>query len=259
LLIAVWLLLQDLLLQTKRDARRRLFGGLMAIGAVFQMLLPTKLSTGSTFDLHTLFVGLAGFLGGPIAAAIAGTTAFAFQVVFDGGLKPTGVLDIVLALSVGLAAHRFVGRRTPSSLEILAYSLSVGAVPLLSSLPLPLGHTDVGLWLNWLLILMLCVLSNFAAVSSIARTRRRIEERKLLLAFLKQAPDYTYVKDRASRFVAVNDAVAKINDRTVAEMRGLTDFELTSSARAKGLFEAEQEAMASGHDILNVEELVFGN
>ena len=85
------------------------------------MLLPTELSMGSTFDLHTLFVGLAAFLGGPIAAAIAGTTAFAFQVVLDGGLKLTGVLGmgIVLALSVGLAAHIFVGRRTPSSLQIL--------------------------------------------------------------------------------------------------------------------------------------------
>ena len=120
LLIAVWLLLQDLLLQTKRDAWRRLFGGLMAIGANSQMLLPTELSMGSTFDLHTLFVGLAAFLGGPIAAAIAGTTAFAFQVVLDGGLKLTGVLGIVLALSVGLAAHILVGRRTPSSLQILA-------------------------------------------------------------------------------------------------------------------------------------------
>jgi diguanylate cyclase (GGDEF)-like protein/PAS domain S-box-containing protein len=257
-LIALWLLLQDMLLQTRRDARRLLFGGLMAIGAVTQMLLPTELSMGSSFDLHTLFVGLAAFLGGPMAAAIAGTTAFATQVVLDGGLKLTGVLDIVLALSVGMVAHTIVGRRTPSTLQVLAYSVAVGAAPLLGSLRLPLGETDGGLGLNWLLILLLSVMSNFVAVSSIARTRRRIEERKLLLAFLKQAPDYTYVKDRTSRFVAVNDAVAKINSRTAAEMRGLTDFDLTSPDRAKVLFDAEQEAMASGQDILNVEEHVFG-
>lgn len=255
-LIAVWLLLQDLLLQIKRDVRRRLFGGIMAIGAISQMLLPTELTPGSAFDLHVLFVGLAGFLGGPISAAIAGTTAFALQVVLDGGLNLTGDLGVVLALSVGLAGHMFVGRRTPSSLEILAYSAALGAVALLTSLRLPLEQTDIGLWLSLLLILILSVLSNFAAVYSIARTRQRIEERKLLLAFLEQAPDYTYVKDRASRFVAVNDAVAKINSRTAAEMRGLTDFDLTSPDRAKSLFDAEQEAMASGQDLINVDELV---
>ena len=87
-----------------------------------------------------------------------------------------------------------------------------------------------------MLVLGFC--ATFIAASSIAQTRRTVEERKLLLGALKQAPDYLFVKDRESHFVAVNEAVATLNGKASADdMRGLTDFDIASAARAQRLFD----------------------
>jgi diguanylate cyclase (GGDEF)-like protein/PAS domain S-box-containing protein len=80
-------------------------------------------------------------------------------------------------------------------------------------------------------------------------------ERDLLRATVNQAPDFQYVKDPRSRFVAVNRTVAAFNGfASPAEMVGKTDFDITTAERAHELFAAEQQIMRSGQPLLDFEE-----
>ncbi|MDR3473127.1 MAG: diguanylate cyclase [Devosia sp.] len=84
-------------------------------------------------------------------------------------------------------------------------------------------------------------------------------ERLLLRSSFAQAPDFQYVKDTAGRFVAVNQRVARFHGfEEPAEMIGLTDFDIDSSAHARVLFEAEQQLMRDGTLITDLEEHYVG-
>jgi diguanylate cyclase (GGDEF)-like protein/PAS domain S-box-containing protein len=91
------------------------------------------------------------------------------------------------------------------------------------------------------------------------KTRQLSAERDLLAAALVEAPDYFYVKDRDSRFVAVNMATARFNGfGGPKDMLGLTDFNLTEESRARRIFEQEQQILHTGTPILEQEELLAG-
>ncbi len=79
-------------------------------------------------------------------------------------------------------------------------------------------------------------------------------ESKLLNAFINQLPDCVFIKDRQSRFLAANDAVAQRNGlQRGAELIGKTDFDLYPADVAQGLFDIEQAIMASGEPQANKE------
>ena len=85
------------------------------------------------------------------------------------------------------------------------------------------------------------------------------EERALLLAMLNQVPDYLFVKDRDSRFLMANKAVA--NDLGVErgeDLVGLTDFDMQPDPEvAKKFVEDDRQVMASGRPKLDIEEFML--
>lgn len=77
---------------------------------------------------------------------------------------------------------------------------------------------------------------------------------RLAVALLEGTDVIAYFKDRESRIVAVTRACARVNGRTVEEMIGLTDADLTDPAHAAELREDEVRIMATGEPLVNKEE-----
>jgi diguanylate cyclase (GGDEF)-like protein/PAS domain S-box-containing protein len=256
LVVFGWLQSQDLLGRLRRPYRRAAFGAVMAVGSVMSMLLTVELEPGLFFDLRTSFVALSALLGGPVAVAITLLAAGSYRLLL-GGIGAVGALASMGGVAaLGLMAHAWLKGRTPGALGMVAFGLVTSLFPLALVLLLPDASRDAALAAG-LQRGILAFVATTGALFSIARSRQDHEERKLLMAAIGQAPDYLFVKDRNSRFVAVNGTVAKANGyASASDMRGKSDFDITAAPRARELFDAEQEVMSTGSPILNQEELV---
>ncbi len=86
------------------------------------------------------------------------------------------------------------------------------------------------------------------------------KERNLLKAVIDNLPDYIYVKDKNSVFIAANKAVAEMmGAKTPAELIGKTDFEYFPEDEAEKFFADEQHVLRSGRAIIQVEESIRSN
>ncbi len=256
LVVFGWLQSQDLLRRLRRPYRRAAFGAVMAVGSLMSMLLTVELQPGLFFDLRTSFVALSALLGGPVAVAITLLAAGSYRL-FLGGVGAAGALASMGGVAaLGLVAHAWFKGRTPRALGMVAFGLVTSLLPLALVLFLPDASRDAALAAG-LQRGILAFVATTGALFSIARSRQDHEERKLLMAAIGQAPDYLLVKDRNSRFVAVNGTVASANGYAAPlDMRGKSDFDITTTSRARELFDAEQKVMSTGIPILNQEELV---
>jgi PAS domain S-box-containing protein len=91
------------------------------------------------------------------------------------------------------------------------------------------------------------------------QARSGLWERRILQAALLQAPDFQFVKDIKSAFVAANQAVVQHNGfDNPAQLVGKTDFDLVEPARAQVLFEQEQDIIRTGRSITDLEETTVG-
>jgi|GEM_PF-6844895 len=77
----------------------------------------------------------------------------------------------------------------------------------------------------------------------------------LLRAILEHLPDSIYFKDRDSRFIRVNAALArKAGAASPEALVGRSDFDLFTPEHAAPAFEAEQRIVATGEPLLDCEE-----
>ncbi len=80
-------------------------------------------------------------------------------------------------------------------------------------------------------------------------------ESALLNDLMNTSLDAIYFKDRQSRIIRANPAMARRHGcRDVSELLGLTDFDFFSDDHARQAFEDEQRIMATGEAILDKEE-----
>jgi len=90
------------------------------------------------------------------------------------------------------------------------------------------------------------------------RQRAEVElrrEKELLASFLSATPDHIYFKDRQSRFIRINDTLARrFGLRDAAEAVGKTDFDIFSDAHARQAYTDEQRIMSTGEAIVGLEE-----
>ncbi|MBN9122183.1 MAG: PAS domain-containing protein, partial [Planctomycetes bacterium] len=68
----------------------------------------------------------------------------------------------------------------------------------------------------------------------------------LLRAVAEGTPDVVFLKDRAGRYLLVNEAAARLVGRSVAEVLGKDDAELFDAASARLMRESDREVMATG-------------
>ena len=103
-------------------------------------------------------------------------------------------------------------------------------------------------------------LENFAAPIVKAserplRLQQLTDERLLVRALIDQMPDFLFVKDKNSRFVVANRAIAAAYGMDNADdLIGKTDFELHPAERARGFFDREQDVIRSGVPLMDMEE-----
>jgi diguanylate cyclase (GGDEF)-like protein/PAS domain S-box-containing protein len=254
-----WLQSQELLGRVTRPFRRAALGLFMGGAAVSSMLLSVELEPGIFFDLRSSSVALSGFLGGPIAAVITALIAGSYRLALGGVGAISGVTSIAVVAVISTMVHIWLGHRTAHLGEIAVFSLVTAVVPLGGFLLLPDPVRSSALDQVGPMI-VLGFAATLAAAYSIAKNRIQVEERKLLLAAIGQAPDFLYVKDRQSRFVAANQKVATYNGfASPAEIHGKTDFDIAPPERANILFAAEQELITSGGAMLDHEELIYSD
>ncbi len=87
---------------------------------------------------------------------------------------------------------------------------------------------------------------------------RLLTEKRLLDTIIENIPDQIYYKDKNSRFVVCNAAVASNSGVAFSDdMVGKTDFDFFKPALAKQYFEEEQALMKSGVPLVNHEETVI--
>jgi PAS domain S-box-containing protein len=80
-------------------------------------------------------------------------------------------------------------------------------------------------------------------------------ERNLLHSLMTYAPDSIYFKDRSSRFLRINDALARrLGLADPAEAEGRTDFDYFTEEHARPAYEDEQEVMRTGEPVVGKEE-----
>jgi len=79
-----------------------------------------------------------------------------------------------------------------------------------------------------------------------------LEERNLLRTVIDNLPDQVFVKDRQSRFLAVNSVVLKeLGVKSESDIIGKSDLDLFEREVAEGYFATEQALMDSGQALIN--------
>ena len=255
LFVSGWVHAQHWLETRRRRVRRIAFGVSMGLGAVASMRLSVHVDDGVLIDFRTSLVALASFFGGPIAAVISATMAVAFRVATGGRGVFGGTIGILAASATGLIGYYLSSRGRPTCLQALLLAVVAAAIPLIGAMAVPSALVAEAMLRLGLPVLALRVVVTFGASCLIRRGMQTAEERGLLYGALEQAPDFLYVKDTNSEFLAVNRAVAGYNGFShPSEMQGRSDFDLSPPDRAQALYEAEQQVVRSGRPIVNFEE-----
>lgn len=231
--------------------RSALLGLTMGLGAVATMLMSAEVIPGYHIDLRMSLIAVAAFMGGPLAAGVTLLLSLPARILMGGGGLPLGTATMVAAAVAGLAGRRLLAGRLTTHWHVLGLGM---AIAIISGASIIAVDAD-GLLRYMVPLALLNMLATVAACLVFLQARRATAERDLLAAAMAEAPDFAYVKDRHSRFAAVNNRVARQHGfADPADMIGKTDFDLTDPTRARVLFEAEQHLMASGEPQFELEE-----
>ena len=101
-------------------------------------------------------------------------------------------------------------------------------------------------------------MSTHEDITELLENRAIASERISLQALIDWVPDYLWVKDRDSRFVVVNRALAEDSGRAMtSDMIGLTDFDLHETEAARRFRLIEQQILDDGLPMVDREERVI--
>jgi len=257
LFVSGWVHGQTLLSGRPVILRHLVFGAMMGIGAVASMLLAVDVEPGLLFDLRSPLIALSAFFGGPVAALVSLCIAIAGRAVMGGSGVLIGAVGMMLTAATALAVSTLTRYRLHDLLcgLILAatVSLTTPAISFFVTITSPDAANAPGIWafagINFVAIL----------ISSFFFMRQHVieRERDLLRAAFLQAPDLHFVKTPESRFVAVNENVARFHGfEDPKAMAGKADVDVTEPERAAALVADEQQIIATGKGFSNREEVL---
>lgn len=231
----------------RRRPRALITGGLMGVTSAFSMLYAVPVQEGTLVDLRAVPLALAGFAGGPVAAAIAVASAAGVRIAI-GGASLIGLFGILLAGVGGLVAKPLF-HRGPVWAQVTAVAVVTALVPVVT---LSVQHPDIAIIAG---LAMLNFSAAMLAGLAVVNGKRRANERLLFLSAIRNAPDYLYIKDKQSRLVAFSRKVLLDSGRaSEADLVGETDLGLAPDGRSMALFDAEQRMLGSGAPMDNVVE-----
>lgn len=229
-----------------------LSAGATAIGSI---MLAVEASPGILIDIRHAPLALAAMFGGPVAAAISATMVIGFRLWVGGAGMPDGIIAVFLVSALGLAVHGIMRKRQPllRDVAMLAGGLAAVLVAALAALP-TLAATHMLARAGFELVLLNGIATLLGGFI-LFMTRRTHLERSILESAFAQSPDFIYVKDRDSRFLAVNNNMATLyHAATTSALLGRSDFDVMPLALAEELYAAEQDMMRSGRPIVDAFE-----
>ncbi len=251
--VSIWF--QRQLVGYERIALGLIAGG-TAIGAI---LLAVRLSSGIYLDVRYAPVVLAGLFGGLPAAAIAISVTIIFRLAVGGAGAVDGAIVMAAVGAIGTLANYLTRKRPPKLSDVAITAAAFGAVLAIFMEALPILHNVQGLALMGVPIGLMNSLATVVCGFIMLKTRQVELDRSTLVSAFSQSPDFLYVKDRDSRFIIVNQNMARLYQfATPEEMIGLTDFNLQTPPVAEELYYYEQRLMRTGEPLIDSEERLKG-
>jgi PAS domain S-box-containing protein len=258
--VSVWTNLQDWSLTQSQNRSSLLFGALMGLAAIAAMMFSVAISTGIYFDLRTVAIAIATVFGGPLSGCIAAGMAAIFRTSLGGTGILGGVLSIFISLLVGMIGNALTGkRRIPNAKVFLFTGVLLAFVPLVGISVLPLQVRTEAYQFAAPVVGMLSFIAFLIGSYAISRNAELAQHRALLVAAIRQAPEYFYVKDTNNSFIATNHnwAVANGFDDS-ASLIGMSDFDISIAAKASEYYQEEQIVLTSGQPMVDKLEQLPG-
>jgi len=257
LMMSIWVHLQHRLGRSTRFNRQIGFGLTMALAAVASMVLSVELHPGYYIDLRYALLAIAAGYGGPLAAIVSLASTVAFRVFLGGGGLMGGLTLIFGTTAFGLAFHFTFARRFGKNdyLGLLSLASIVGGWMISVIAVISLLRSQSPFAITSIPFIGLNMITTAILGWAFLRLKRLSWERDIMLAALTQAPDFFFIKDTSSRFLATNQRVAEHNGfKSPRDMIGLSDFDLSPKAHAERLFGIEQGIVDTGAPVYEDEE-----
>jgi diguanylate cyclase (GGDEF)-like protein/PAS domain S-box-containing protein len=252
LAIAMWAHLSVWFSRQLTGYTRVAFGLATGLTSVGSIMLAFEVSPGVFIDLRHAPLALAAMFGGPVAATIAGAFAIAFRIWVGGAAMADGIAAVGMVLALGLAINAITRDRQPRFSDLFLLTLGLAIVLVAAMMVLPALAAVHLLTLGGLELVVLNCAGAVLGGLTLLMTRRIQLERSILESAFAQSPDFLYVKDRDSRFLAVNANMATLHRAiSSAGLVGLSDFDVMPRPQAEQLFLAEQEMMRTGKPIID--------
>ncbi|MCI5075255.1 diguanylate cyclase [Oricola sp.] len=257
LFVSVWLFAKEALVRHDRRKRAVVLGVLIGLGSIATMAMAVRTGDGVLFDLRFALLATAAYIQGPIVGIIAGIAAMAFRFASGGAGWFAGCVGIFLTVLIGVAAHKWLPLRwnfRQCVPRVLLVTFAASVLPNVAALLLPIELIDARLGRALAMMTVMNFIGMLFVVAAVWNGNLRLRERALMIAAIAQAPDYFYVKDRQSRFVAVNKTVAAHHDPSLRKsLVGKSDRDLETD-RADELFAAEQALMQKPEGQMHLRE-----
>lgn len=250
-LVSIWAYLAADLTTLKKNVRALVVGGMMGAASICSMVYSAELTPGVIVDIRAVPIATAALFGGPVATAVAVAAASIFRLSLGGAGAEAGVLGITFAGFAGLLSRYAFGAHHGPAPRLFAFAFVVALSP-----QFPMALVSAPLWLMAALGGLNFVGASAAAFAVYAGEQRAFE-RTLLLAAIRNAPEFLYIKDTFGRFVAFSNAVANIHaKRHQADLVGKTDFDIEKDERGRRLLREELEIIrGAAHSVEKLERL----
>lgn len=257
LVTSIWSQMLGWLYDQSPMRRRAALGLLVGLGAAATIAMSVEVSPGVFFDLRSGLLTLGAFFGGPVVALIATVIAVAYRAFEGGAGVVVGTANLVAAALIGLGVRRLSAASGPNIRCILLLGVAMVALIWASIMLLPAEAQARALAGFALPTSVMSFLATITMGLTVLHAGVIARERSILHAALEQSPDFQYIKDTSSVFVAANRAVARHNGfNEPGELVGKSDFDLYPPERAQQLFEQEQVILQTGQASNDIEEVV---
>jgi signal transduction histidine kinase/CheY-like chemotaxis protein/HPt (histidine-containing phosphotransfer) domain-containing protein len=192
-----------------------IFGGVVVLG----MLDPVRIAPGVIIDGRSALMALAGFIGGPLTAAVAAVLADGVRFWLGGAGALIGVVNVTLSGAIGVAV-RWVALRRDRELRtahLIPLAVLASVLPFIPRLFLP-APVQRQLFSSTALPLMVgTVIGIMIFGFLLLRERRRIEleaaiahKTEILEATLSTIPDGILVLDADLKLITCNERLLEI-------------------------------------------------
>ncbi len=259
--LSLWANLRGAFDARSRTVQMLAFGVATGTGALLAMMLAIPIMKGIFFDLRAAPLAIAGFFGGPLAAAVAGVSALAYRAWMGGSGVLPGSLAITVTASAACLLRRVAAGRPTTVWHIVALAVMTGAVHVGSIfvLPRPMSMQAL-LWAAAPTTVLDFAAVLLAGLSMVEHERRRglVASNALHRAIIDALPDSLSIKDLDGRFRTANPATARLMGAASADdLIGRTDFDFYPAEVAQRFRDDEARVVSGGQSMIIDQQATF--